>query len=67
MHNPKENGFYGSDVAAPVFKEISDKIYATDISIHDQIPTDYLIENYPYLSQGKTNETEKYLINFSKI
>ena len=65
VHNPKENGFYGSDVAAPVFKEISDKIYATDISIHDQIPTDYLIENYPHLSQGKTEETEKVLDQLS--
>ncbi len=65
VHNPKENGFYGSDVAAPVFKEISDKIYASDISIHDQIPTDYLIENSPFLSQGKTNETEKVLDQLS--
>ena len=56
VYNPKENGFYGSDVAAPIFKEISDKIYASDISIHEQIPQLEIVKDYPYLSQGKTNE-----------
>ena len=56
VYNPKENGFYGSDVAAPIFKEISDKIYASDISIHEQIPQLEIAKDYPYLSQGKTNE-----------
>ena len=56
VYNPKENGFYGSDVAAPIFKEISDKIYASDISIHEQISQLEIVKDYPYLSQGKTNE-----------
>ena len=56
VYNPKENGFYGSDVAAPIFKEISDKIYASDISIHEQITQLEIVNDYPYLSQGKTNE-----------
>ncbi len=58
VYNPKENGFYGSDVAAPVFKEISDKIYATDISIHEQIPQQEFVKDFPYLSQGKTDEAQ---------
>jgi len=61
VHNPKENGFYGSDVAAPVFKEISDKIYASDISIHEQISIDDYVKDLPYISQGKTEETETIL------
>jgi len=61
VHNPKENGFYGSDVAAPVFKEISDKIYASDISIHEQISIDDYVKDFPYISQGKTEETETIL------
>ena len=65
VYNPKENGFYGSDVAAPVFKEISDKIYAFDISIHDQIPTDNVVNDYPFMSQGKTYETQKILDHLS--
>ena len=31
VNNPKENGFYGGNVSAPVFKEISDKVFAADI------------------------------------
>ncbi len=35
IDNPKGYHIYGSDVAAPVFKEIADRIYATEIEIHD--------------------------------
>ena len=65
VNNPKENGFYGGNVSAPVFKEISDKIYASDISIHNQIPTDNLVNDYPFMSQGKTYETQKILDHLS--
>lgn len=34
INNPKGYEQYGSDVAAPVFKEISDKIYARDLEMH---------------------------------
>ncbi len=36
MDNPKGYRQYGSDVAAPVFKEIADKIFALDLKMHDQ-------------------------------
>jgi cell division protein FtsI (penicillin-binding protein 3) len=35
IKNPRGWYQYGSNVAAPVFKEIADNIYARDISIHD--------------------------------
>ena len=56
VYNPKENGFYGSDVAAPVFKEISDKIFASDMSIHKSIKTKERIDKLPILSQGTTED-----------
>lgn len=34
VNNPKEHGFYGGVVAAPVFKEIADKVYASDLDLH---------------------------------
>ncbi|EMR03539.1 penicillin-binding protein [Cesiribacter andamanensis] len=34
IDNPKGYSQYGSDVAAPVFKEIADKIYARDLEMH---------------------------------
>lgn len=37
IKNPRNWEQYGSNVAAPVFKEIADNIYARDIQIHDAI------------------------------
>lgn len=34
IDNPKGYSQYGSDVAAPVFKEIADKVYARDLQMH---------------------------------
>lgn len=34
IDNPKGFNRYGADVAAPVFKEIADKIYARDLDMH---------------------------------
>jgi cell division protein FtsI (penicillin-binding protein 3) len=40
-------GFYGNVVAAPVFKDIADRIYATDIKIHKE-----LLQKSPIASLG---------------
>lgn len=34
IDNPKGYNLYGSDVAAPVFKEVADKIFAQDLELH---------------------------------
>jgi cell division protein FtsI (penicillin-binding protein 3) len=34
INNPTKGYYYGSSVAAPVFKEIADKVYATRLDIH---------------------------------
>jgi len=34
IYSPSNQLYYGSDVAAPVFKEIADKIYATQFELH---------------------------------
>lgn len=39
IKNPRGWYQYGSNVAAPVFKEIADNIYARDISLHEPMPT----------------------------
>ncbi len=36
VNDPKENGNYGGDVAAPVFKTIADYVYATDLLLQDE-------------------------------
>lgn len=36
VNNPSSGKIYGGAVAAPVFKEIADKVYATRLDIHDE-------------------------------
>ena len=40
IRNPKGFSQYGSNVAAPIFKEIADKIYARDIQMHEAMAMD---------------------------
>lgn len=35
--NPRENGFYGGSTAAPVFRKISDRVYALDKELRTQL------------------------------
>lgn len=35
--NPRENGFYGGSTAAPVFRKISDRIYALDKQLRTEL------------------------------
>jgi len=65
VNNPKENGFYGGNVSAPIFKEISDKVFAADISIHNSILTEEKTKDTPNLTQGKTEDMSKLLDNLS--
>ncbi len=45
--NKPKHGYYGSGVAAPVFKEIADKVYATAPSMHPLAPKDTLRVSIP--------------------
>ncbi len=54
IYNPQLYGYYGSSVAAPVFKEIAEKVYISDISIHKPINTkkEELVTDIPYSKNG---------------
>ncbi len=57
-YNMKGTEVYGAQVAAPVFKEIADKVYATRVDIKSKEtpkPTAYI---YPTVSAGYRSETE---------
>ncbi len=64
IKNPKGWKQYGSNVAAPVFKEIADNIYARDVEMHDPMPKDYIAEAgvFPVIQSGN-QEDLKYLCN----
>ncbi len=47
VNNPTAGKFYGGAVAAPVFKEIADKVYATQLDIHQNKPDSAAIASGP--------------------
>ncbi len=63
IDDPKGYQIYGSDVAAPVFKEIADRIYALEIDMHE-IEGTYAqqVGIFPVIKSGHHDEL-KYLCN----
>ncbi|MDA0195190.1 MAG: penicillin-binding protein [Bacteroidetes bacterium] len=61
IDNPKRYRIYGSDVAAPVFKEIADKIYAVDLELHEPFTAQASMENqgFPLIRSGNGRELQK--------
>jgi cell division protein FtsI (penicillin-binding protein 3) len=64
VNNPKENGHYGGSVAAPIFKELSDKVYASDMSIHKALQQIDIMASLPQIKQGSAAEVNKVLDEF---
>ncbi len=59
IKNPRGWHQYGSSVAAPVFKEIADNIYARDIKLHQPMVTDQQTkkdETFPVIRAGHQQE-----------
>lgn len=58
IRNPRGWYQYGSNVAAPVFKEIADNIYARDISLHDPMDDRKFTRNdvLPVIRAGRQEE-----------
>ncbi|GAA4328079.1 penicillin-binding protein [Mucilaginibacter gynuensis] len=51
--NDPKNGYYGAAVAGPVFREVADKVYSSDLDINQTPPT-HLVGNtiLPSVKQG---------------
>tara|TARA_B100001939_G_scaffold342490_1_gene353707 strand:- start:3049 stop:5136 length:2088 start_codon:yes stop_codon:yes gene_type:complete len=56
VSNPKKSKIYGGQIAAPIFKELSDKVFAMEISM--QSPMAMLIKknNFPKIQNGSTSK-----------
>lgn len=61
VDNPTKGKIYGSQVAAPVFKEIADKIYARDLDIHRPAPKEKKTEKgvFPVVQSGYYHDMKK--------
>ncbi len=60
IDNPKGYRQYGSDVAAPVFKEIADNIYARDLELHEPLEEDFYVDHsiFPVIRGGYLPELQ---------
>jgi len=65
INNPREHGFYGGDVAGPVFREIADRTMASRIDLHQALnsqPKPLLTENeLPGFDVGAPKDITKVL------
>lgn len=55
VNTPSKKGYYGSEVAVPVFKEIANKVYVTSLDIHKSInqENNYVeLKDIPYTKSG---------------
>tara|TARA_B100001287_G_scaffold42835_2_gene31920 strand:+ start:919 stop:3006 length:2088 start_codon:yes stop_codon:yes gene_type:complete len=66
VNNPKKNGFYGGSVAAPVFKELSDKIFALDMHLSNSLSKIKKIKSTPQVKYGNTLDAN-YVLEKLKI
>lgn len=64
VNNPSHGRIYGSSVAAPVFKEIADKVYASHLDLHpNRVKT--FANKYPSKVSGYRADIEKILENLN--
>jgi cell division protein FtsI (penicillin-binding protein 3) len=59
INNPTQGGYYGGAVAAPVFKEIADKVYATDLKMGIKWPDTLQVATLPQVKAGYRNDLEQ--------
>lgn len=52
VNNPARGKYYGGTVAAPVFKEIADKVYATHLNIYQEVEMEAVSPSLPRLKYG---------------
>tara|TARA_B100001287_G_C22685248_1_gene532971 strand:+ start:1259 stop:3337 length:2079 start_codon:yes stop_codon:yes gene_type:complete len=56
VDNPKNGQVYGSKVAAPIFRDLADKVFATDMSLHEPIKSK---KNIKYQQEIKIGSISK--------
>jgi cell division protein FtsI (penicillin-binding protein 3) len=62
VYAPSSNVYYGGDVAAPVFREIADKVYSTRADMHEALAKNDSVKNaMPFIKAGQQKELNKVL------
>lgn len=65
VYNPSANGYYGGEVAMPVFKDIADKVYATSLDMHKPLTRDSAF--FSHLPEVKNGTLKNGAICCSKV
>lgn len=52
VNDPAQGKYYGGSVAAPVFKEIADKVYATHLEIYQEVEEEVIVQKAPRIMYG---------------
>ena len=63
INNPRNGLIYGGKVAAPIFRELADKVFAMGMNIHHAISTSGIIKNLPKVKHGEVEKTNLVLNN----
>lgn len=66
VDNAKKGKIYGGDLAAPVFKEIADKIYSSEIEMHQIAEFDKKAKDLPRITAGYRPDIE-FILNESHV
>ena len=62
VYAPSNDEYFGGAVAAPIFKEIADKVYSTHLEIHAQpVDSDSIRYTLPLAKSGLQKDTRKVL------
>jgi cell division protein FtsI (penicillin-binding protein 3) len=62
VYAPSSDVYYGGDVAAPIFREIADKVYSTHADMHDALAKNDSVKNaMPFIKAGQQKELNKVL------
>ena len=56
VNDPAQGKYYGGSVAAPVFKEIADKVYATNLEIYQETEEEIGETRTPHLMHGYNDD-----------
>ncbi len=66
IDSPTSSVYYGNLVAGPIFKEISDKVYSTQIKMHEEVTTDPALAN-SLIPVSKVSEKADLVTAFKKL
>ncbi len=59
VYSPSNNVYFGGAVAAPIFKEIADKVYSNHIELHGVPASDTINNLFPIAKAGQQKEAKK--------